>query len=90
MISIPLDHEAFVPCFTSLGMFQCLPVYSLWELEWTRTCCCVKTVLILTMLNWFMVIFRSTISYFFVYPFYEFLFLILKLQLKILIYLLEK
>ena len=33
MISVPLDHEIFAPCFMSLGMFQCLLVYSLWELE---------------------------------------------------------
>ena len=43
MISIPLDHEVFVPCFMLLDMFQCLLVYSLWELDWNRTCCCVKT-----------------------------------------------
>ena len=33
MIAIPLDHEIFVPCCMSLNMFQCLLVYSLWELE---------------------------------------------------------
>ena len=31
MISVPLDHEIFVPCFMSLDMFQL--IYSLWELE---------------------------------------------------------
>ena len=34
MISIPLDPEISAPCFMSLGMFQCLLVYNLWELEW--------------------------------------------------------
>ena len=29
------------PCFTSLDMFQCLLVYSLWEFVYY---CCVKTV----------------------------------------------
>ena len=33
MISIPLNQEMFAPCFMSLDMFQCLLVYSLWELE---------------------------------------------------------
>ena len=33
MISISLDREIFAPCFPSLVVFQCLPVYSLWELE---------------------------------------------------------
>ena len=33
MISIPLYHEIFIPCFMSLDMFQWLLVYSLWELE---------------------------------------------------------
>ena len=33
MISIPLDHEMFVPCFMSLDMFQRPLVYSLWEPE---------------------------------------------------------
>ena len=33
MISIPLDHKIFVSCFMSLDMFQCLLVYSVWELE---------------------------------------------------------
>ena len=34
MVSIPLGHENFPPCFMSLGLLQCLLVYSLWELEW--------------------------------------------------------
>ena len=34
MISIPLDPEISAPCFMSLGMFQCLLVYNLLELEW--------------------------------------------------------
>ena len=34
MISIPADYEIFVPCFMSLDMFQCLLIYSLWELKW--------------------------------------------------------
>ena len=33
IISIPLDHEIFAPGLMSLDMFQCLLVYSLWELE---------------------------------------------------------
>ena len=33
MILIPLDQKIFAPCFMSLGMFKCLWVYSLWELE---------------------------------------------------------
>ena len=33
MISKPLDHERCAPCFMSLDMFQCLLVYSLWELD---------------------------------------------------------
>ena len=28
-----LNHEIFAPCFMSLDMFQCLGIYSLWELE---------------------------------------------------------
>ena len=31
--SIPLDYEIFAPCFMYLDMFQCVLVYSLWELE---------------------------------------------------------
>ena len=33
MISVPLDHQIFAPCFMSLDMFQCLLVYSLWNLN---------------------------------------------------------
>ena len=33
MISIPLYNEIFAPCLMSLGMFQCLLIYSLWELQ---------------------------------------------------------
>ena len=33
MSSILLGYEIFAPCFMSLDMFQCLPVYSLWEFE---------------------------------------------------------
>ena len=33
MISIPLDREIFASCFMFLGMFQCLLVYNIWELE---------------------------------------------------------
>ena len=33
MISTPFDYDLFAPCFMSLDMFQCLLVYSLWELE---------------------------------------------------------
>ena len=43
MISISLDHENFAPYFMSLDMFQCLLVYSLWELEFVP-CCGVKIV----------------------------------------------
>ena len=32
MISIPFDNEIFAPCCMSLDTFQCLLVYSLWEL----------------------------------------------------------
>ena len=45
-------------------MFQCLLIYSLWELEFVSYCC-VKIVYILIILNWFMVLFRSTISFYF-------------------------
>ena len=34
MISIPSDYNNFAPSFMSLDMFQCLLVYSLWELEY--------------------------------------------------------
>ena len=33
MISIPLEREIFAPGLMALDMFQCLLVYSLWELE---------------------------------------------------------
>ena len=33
MISIPLDDEISAPDLMSLDMFQCLRVYSLWELN---------------------------------------------------------
>ena len=33
IISIPLDHEIHAPGLMSLDMFQCLLVYSLWELK---------------------------------------------------------
>ena len=33
MISVPLDHQIFAPYFMSLDMFQCLLVYSLWNLN---------------------------------------------------------
>ena len=33
MISVPLDHQIFAPCFMSLDMFQCLLVYSLWNMN---------------------------------------------------------
>ena len=33
MISIPLDDEISAPDLMSLDMFQCLLVYSLWELN---------------------------------------------------------
>ena len=44
MISIPLDHDIFAPCFMTLGMGQYLLVSSLWELEGFVPCCCVKIV----------------------------------------------
>ena len=31
MISIPLDHDTFVPYFMPLDIVQCLLVYSLWK-----------------------------------------------------------
>ena len=69
MISIPLNNEVCVSWFISLDMFQCLLIYSLWELEFVSYCC-VKIVYILIILNWFMVLFRSTISFSFsVYTF---------------------
>jgi len=34
MISIPLDHEISAPGRMALDMFQCLLIYSLWELEY--------------------------------------------------------
>ena len=33
MISIPVDHDISVPDLMSLDTFQCLLVYSLWDLE---------------------------------------------------------
>ena len=36
-------HETFAPCFMSLDIFQCLPVYSLWEPEFVF-CCCLKII----------------------------------------------
>ena len=33
MILISLDNNIFALCFMSLDMFQCILVYSLWELE---------------------------------------------------------
>ena len=33
MISVTSDREIFVSYFMSLDMFQCLLVYTLWELE---------------------------------------------------------
>ena len=39
MISIPSDYNNFAPSFMSLDMFQCLLVYSLWELEFVSWCC---------------------------------------------------
>ena len=33
MISISLDHEIFASYFMLLDMFQCLLMYSLWEIE---------------------------------------------------------
>ena len=69
MISIPLNNEVCASWFISLDMFQCLLIYSLWELEFVSYCC-VKIVYILIILNWFMVLFRSTISFSFsVYTF---------------------
>ena len=52
---------------------------------------CVKIVKILIMLNWFMMLFRCTISFTFLYIHSINIFerLILKLQLKIVIYLLK-
>ena len=50
MISIPLDHAIFAPCFMSLDMFQCLLVYGLWELLFVSYYC-VKIVKILIMLK---------------------------------------
>ena len=40
----------FPPCFMSLDMFQCLPVYSRWELQFVSYCC-EKTVYILIILK---------------------------------------
>ena len=34
MFLISLDQEIFLPCFMSLDMYQCLLVYSLWELKY--------------------------------------------------------
>ena len=43
MISILLDDEISAPGLRSLNVFQCLLVYSLWELEFVSYSC-VKTV----------------------------------------------
>lgn len=46
----------FVPCFMPMDMFECLLVCNLW-IEFAS---CVKIVLVLIMLNWFIVLLRST------------------------------
>ena len=91
MISIPLDHEIFAPCFMSLDMFQCLLVYSLWELEQNLY---PTVVWKLHNLNDVELVHGAFQVYYILLLFCLFILLtfeslILKLQLKILIYLLK-
>jgi len=90
MISISLDHEIFAPCFMPLDMFQCLLVYSLWELN--RICIlllcenCINLNYVELVHSAFQVYYILLLCIL-ILLFFESL--ILKLQLKILIYLLK-
>ena len=83
-----LAHEIFAPGFTSLDMLQYILVYSLWELEFVFYCeNCIN-------LNYIELVhgtFQVYLSFYFFYIFSLLIFeiFILKLQLKILIYLLK-
>ena len=72
MISIPSDHEIFFHLVLHPWMcssVSCFIVYGNW-IEFV-SCYCVKVLQILIMLSWFIVLFRSTISFYFsVYSFY--------------------
>ena len=70
---ISIDYEIFVPCLMSLDMLQCLLVYSLWELEQNLYPAIVWNYINLNYAELFLVLFRSTIFfYFFVYSSYYF------------------
>ena len=92
MISIPLDHEIFTHCFMSLDMFQCLLAYSIWNLN--RICTlllcgnCVNLNYVELVHSAFQVSYILLIFCLFILLIFESL--ILKAQLKILIYLLLK
>ena len=92
MISIPLDRDIFAPCFMSLDMFQCFLVYSLWELN--KICIlllcenCISLNYVELVHGAFQVYCIFLLFCIFILLIFESL--ILKLQLKILINLLEK
>ena len=76
------SHEIFAACFMSLDMFQCLLVYTLWELVWKLNRSYLYWIgsqgfwgLLYSSLIFILLIFES---------------LILKFQFKILIYLFKK
>ena len=70
---ISIDYEIFVHCFMSLDMLQCLLVYSLWELEQNLYPAVIWNYINLNYVELFLVLFRSTISFYFsVYSFYYF------------------
>ena len=90
MASIPLDHEIFAPYFMSLDMFQCLLVYSLWELE-CRICILLLSEKCIN-LNYAELIHSAFQAYYILLLLCVFILiifecLILKRQLQILIYL---
>ena len=90
MITKTLEHEIFTPYFMSLDMFQCLLVYSLWE-HWNRISflllCenCINFNYVELIHSAFQV--YSILLLFCLFILLIFESLILKLQLKIFIYL---
>ena len=64
MISVPLNHHSFVPCFISLGMSHCRLVYHLWKPE-ENLYPAVVWKLYNSYAFCFVVPFKSTISYYF-------------------------
>ena len=92
MISIPLDHEIFAPCFMSLDMFQCLLVIAYGNLNKIHTLLlcenCINLNYVKLVQNAFQVYYILLLFCLFILLIFESL--ILKVQLKILIYLLKK